>query len=100
MGMTVWWAAGLCVAAVMTAGGNAAPAAEKTRAPSKDEQEIRALQDRMVVAINAKDTESVMKAYVPGDELFVFDMGFPRHRLGSEACKRDWQDFFDVASGA
>ena len=99
MRTTLWWAAGSCVAAVMIAGCNTTLAAEMTRVPSKNEQEIHALLDRMIVAVNAKDAESVMKAYVSGDELFVFDMGFPRHRVGSEACKQDWQDFFNVASG-
>lgn len=98
MRMTVWRAVGICAAVVMMVGGNATPAAEIIHAPSKDEQEIRALLDRMVVAVNAKDADSVMKTYVSGDELFVFDMGLPRHRLGSQACKQDWQDFFDVAS--
>jgi hypothetical protein len=55
-------------------GINAASAAE-TRASSKDEQEIRALHERMVVAVDAKHVEPVMKAYVRRDELFVFDMG-------------------------
>ena len=75
--------------------GQALPA----RAQSKDEQQIRALDDRLAAAVNARDVDAIMKAYVPGNELFVFDLGLPRQHVGWEAYKKDWQDFFDVVQG-
>jgi uncharacterized protein (TIGR02246 family) len=68
-------------------------------AHSKDEQEIRALEDRYVAAVNAKDVDAIMKGYVPGNELFVFDLGLPRQHAGWNDYKKDWQDFFAVVQG-
>jgi uncharacterized protein (TIGR02246 family) len=69
------------------------------RAPSKDAQEIRALEDRLVAAVNAKDVDAIMRGYVPGNELFVFDLGLPRQHAGWDDYKKDWQDFFEVVQG-
>ncbi|MGA2364653.1 MAG: hypothetical protein ABSG12_04070 [Steroidobacteraceae bacterium] len=41
---------------------------------NSEEQEIRALEDRYVAAVNAKEVNMIMKGYVPGNELFVFDL--------------------------
>ena len=75
--------------------GHALPAC----AQSKNEQEIRALEDRYVAAVNAKVVDAIMKGYVPGNELFVFDLGLPRQHSGWNDYKKDWQDFFVVAQG-
>jgi uncharacterized protein (TIGR02246 family) len=37
-----------------------------------DEEEIRALYDRVATAYSAKDVDALMQNYAPGDELFVF----------------------------
>jgi ketosteroid isomerase-like protein len=66
------------------------------RAQSKDELEIRALEDRYVAAENGKDVDAIMKGYAPGNELFVFDLGLPRQHAGWDSYKKDWQDFFLV----
>jgi len=62
--------------------------------PAKDEQEIRALEDRFVAAVKAKDVEAIMRSYAPGTELFVFDVTPPRQYVGFDAYKKDWQEFF------
>jgi ketosteroid isomerase-like protein len=49
--------------------------------------------------MNAKDVDAIMKGYVPGSELFVFDLGLPRQHAGWDAYKKDWQDFFDALQG-
>jgi uncharacterized protein (TIGR02246 family) len=85
----------LVVAIAAVSSGQALPA----RAQSKDEQEIRALEDRYVAAVSAKDVDAIMKGYVPGKELFVFDLGLPRQHAGWDAYKKDWQDFFGVVQG-
>ena len=69
------------------------------RAQMKDEQEIRALEDRFAAAFNAKDLDAIMKMYVPGNDLFVFDVGVPRQHVGWDDYKKDWQDFLAMFSG-
>ena len=69
------------------------------RAQTKDEQEIRALEDRFAAAFNAKDLDAIMKFYVPGNDLFVFDVGVPRQHVGWDDYKKDWQDFLALFSG-
>jgi uncharacterized protein (TIGR02246 family) len=86
------------LAVAMVAGVSAAEAADGTNTPRNDEVQIRALLDRIAVAVKAKDIVSVMKAYLRSDELFVFNMGVPRHLSGSDALRQDWQDFFNQAT--
>ena len=78
---------GLYAAAPQTSGGN------------KDEQEIRALEERFAAAFRAKDAAAIMKNYVPGSELFVFDLSVPRQYVGFDAYKKDWEDFFAAFPG-
>ncbi len=86
--------AGLCALAGLSGCQRA-----QAQTQSKDEQEIRALEDKFAAAFNAKDTDAIMKYYVPGDELFVFDVGVPRQHVGWEDYKKDWQDFFNTFHG-
>jgi len=74
-------------------------AALPAQAQTKDEQEIRALEDRFAAAFNAKDLDTIMKVYVPGNDLFVFDVGVPRQHVGWDDYKKDWQDFLATFSG-
>ena len=94
----VWGLAGLWTAAVIAAGvaagGHVASAAENR---SRDEQEIRALQARLAAAVSARDLDAVMKEYVPGNELFVFDSDLPRQHTGWESYKKDWGNALDSA---
>jgi ketosteroid isomerase-like protein len=78
---------GLYAAAPQTSGGN------------KDEQEIRALEDRFAAASRAKDVPAIMKGYAPGSELFVFDVSPPRQYVGFDAYKKDFEDFFAAFPG-
>jgi uncharacterized protein (TIGR02246 family) len=80
------------VAGCMSAGP---PAQAQTR----DEQEIRALEDRFAAAANAKDLDAIMKVYVPGNDLFVFDVGAPRQHVGWDDYKKDWHDFLSMLPG-
>ena len=74
-------------------------AALPARAQSKDEQEIRALEDQFAAAASAKDLDAIMKVYVPGNDLFVFDVGVPRQHVGWEDYKKDWHDFLGLLPG-
>jgi len=78
---------GLYAAAPQTSGGN------------KDEQEIRALEERFAVAFRAKDVPAIMKGYAPGSELFVFDVSPPRQYVGFDAYRKDFEDFFAAFPG-
>jgi len=69
------------------------------RAQTRDEQEIHALEDQFAAAANAKDLDAIMKVYVPGNDLFVFDVGVPRQHVGWEDYKKDWHDFLAMLPG-
>jgi ketosteroid isomerase-like protein len=69
------------------------------RAQTRDEQEIRALEDQFAAAANAEDLDAIMKVYVPGNDLFVFDVGVPRQHVGWDDYKKDWHDFLAVYPG-
>ena len=74
-------------------------AAVPARAQSKDEQAIRALEDQFAAAASAKNLDGIMKVYIPGNELFVFDVGVPRQHVGWDDYKKDWQDFLGLYPG-
>jgi uncharacterized protein (TIGR02246 family) len=69
------------------------------RAQTRDEREIRALEDQFAAAANAKDLDAIMKVYVPGNDLFVFDVGVPRQHVGWDDYKKDWHDFLAMLPG-
>jgi ketosteroid isomerase-like protein len=95
-GVQIWSAAALWAASIIAVGMRMAPAAE---GPSTDEQEIRALQSRLAADVSAGDLDGVMKAYVPGNKLFVFDSDLPRQHTGWESFKQDWGNFVNSAKG-
>lgn len=92
MRMPLWALAGLLAIAVVTTGAHAAMAGQR-----EDEQDIRALQARLAASVSARDLDAVMTAYVPGNELFVFDSDLPRQHTGWDAYKKDWWDFLGSA---
>jgi uncharacterized protein (TIGR02246 family) len=68
-------------------------------AESSDEKAIRDLESRFVAAFNAKDVDAIMKVYVPGQELLVFDVVPPRQYVGADAYRKDWEDTFASFQG-
>jgi uncharacterized protein (TIGR02246 family) len=66
----------------------------RAQSQSKDEQEIRALEDKFAAAFSAKDAEAVMKVYAPGSDLVVFDVIPPRQYVGWDAYKKDFESTF------
>jgi uncharacterized protein (TIGR02246 family) len=68
-------------------------------AAASDKAGIEALENRFAAAFNAKDLDAIMKVYVPGQSLFVFDMGVPRQHVGSDDYRKDWQDFLGSFKG-
>src|SRR4029077_3840518 len=67
-----------------------APAAS---AKGSDEAEIKALEQRIADAANAKDPDAIMKNYLGGEGLFVFDVVPPRQYVGADAFHKDWEGF-------
>ena len=68
-------------------------------ARADDRAEIRALEERFVAAMKAKDLDAIMKVYAPGRTLFVFDVIPPRQYVGAAAYRKDWQTFLDSFEG-
>jgi len=61
--------------------------------------EIRAIQLSIASAAEARNLDTVMSHYLPGDKLFVFDMYPPRAYLGWNAFREDWKNFIDNLKG-
>ena len=61
--------------------------------------EIRALLDRYVQAVAARDIDAIMNLYVPNKSLLVFDVLVPRQYAGAAAYRKDWRDFLDSFAG-
>ncbi|HTE29512.1 MAG TPA: nuclear transport factor 2 family protein [Chryseolinea sp.] len=64
-----------------------------------DEAAIRALEDRFAAAFNAGDIDAMMKNYIPGKGLVVFDVVPPRQHLGADAYRKAWMGFFTHFTG-
>jgi len=63
-------------------------------AASDDEAAIRALEERFAAAFNAGDVDAMMKNYIPGQNLVVFDVVPPRQHSGADAYRKAWVGFF------
>jgi uncharacterized protein (TIGR02246 family) len=61
--------------------------------------DIKALEDRFIAALKAKDLDAIMKVYVPDQTLFVFDVVPPRQYVGAAAYRKDWQEFLGSING-
>lgn len=79
------------LALVLTAAGSSGLAAD---ASSNDNAAITALYKQFGVALEHKDLNGVMSLYVPGDGLFVFDVGPPREHRGWNDYREDWKTLF------
>jgi ketosteroid isomerase-like protein len=68
-------------------------------AGAADVAQIKALEARFVDAVNAKDVNAIMRVYVPGESLVVFDVVPPRQYVGAVAYRKDWTDFLATLKG-
>ncbi len=68
-------------------------------AGASDVAKIRALEARFAAAFNKKDVDAIMKVYVPGKSLVVFDVVPPRQYVGAAAYRKDWENFFALFQG-
>jgi ketosteroid isomerase-like protein len=69
------------------------------QAASDDEAKIKALNVAFTAAVNAKDIDAIMKAYVPDESLVIFDIIPPRQYIGAKAFRKDWEDFMAFFKG-
>jgi ketosteroid isomerase-like protein len=73
----------------------AAPAADTAKATA----DIKALEDRFLKAVLAKDVNAIMSNYVPDASLFVFDVPPPRQYVGAAAYRKDWEETLGLIPG-
>jgi ketosteroid isomerase-like protein len=74
--------------------------AKAAEAAAKDVADIKALADRFLKAMLAKDVNAIMAFYVPDASLFVFDVTPPRQHVGAAAYRKDWEDLLSLFPGA
>ncbi|MGH7948180.1 MAG: YybH family protein [Candidatus Binataceae bacterium] len=87
------------VAAVLLALAIAAPRLAGAQDDTKAEKELRAIGARWADAFRRKDADALIKLYVPGKSLVVFDVIPPRQYVGSDAYRQDFKSFFDSFKG-
>ncbi len=85
-----------CAFGVMAALLSQATAAN---AETRDEAQIRALENKFAAAFNAKDVDAIMRVYVPDRSLVVFDLVPPRQYVGAAAYRNDWENFLGSFDG-
>jgi ketosteroid isomerase-like protein len=59
-----------------------------------DKAAIQALEDSFAAAFNTGDIDAMMKHYIPGNSLVVFDVVPPRQHAGAAAYRKAWEGFF------
>jgi ketosteroid isomerase-like protein len=68
-------------------------------AVNADKAAIQALEDTYNEGLNAKDIDKIMSVYLPGKQLFVFDVVPPREYKGWDAYKKDYEGLFSAFTG-
>jgi uncharacterized protein (TIGR02246 family) len=63
------------------------------------EAEIRNLLTRWEAAFRAKDADAVMSVYAPGDVVVAFDIVPPLGKVGNEAYRQNYEEFFAMFKG-
>ena len=77
----------------------AAPVDAASASAAHDKAAIQALESRFAAAFNAKDVNAIMRVYLPGPNLFVFDVTPPRQHVGWSDYKADWEETFKTTPG-
>lgn len=63
------------------------------------EEEIRNLLARWEEAFRAKDADAVMSVYADGDLVVAFDIVPPLAKVGNNAYRRNYEEFFEMFTG-
>lgn len=85
--------------AMLALGAIAGTLAIRAYAKAEDEAEIKALEDRLMAAIGAKDLKAVMACYEPGQKIVIFDAIPPLQYVGAKAWSDDWAGLFKENPG-
>lgn len=87
------------VFAALLAGAASATLVVAADTKTKEEGEIRGLEQRFAAAFKAKDVNAIMAVYVPDQSLFIFDVVPPRQYVGADAYRKDFENFFAAYPG-
>ena len=74
-----------------------AASAIRVSARTSDTAEIKALEQRLIDGIKAKDAKQIMSCY--SDDVFAYDVVPPRQYVGAAAFQKPWQGFLDMFKG-
>lgn len=67
--------------------------------PDRPEDQIRNLLTRWEAAFRAKDANAVMSVYAPGAAVVAFDIVPPLAKVGRDAYRQNYEEFFAMFSG-
>ncbi len=71
-------------------------AASAAHAGSKDQEQLRTLESRVIAAINSRNVDALMANYPADESLVVFDNAIPLQYIGARAWRAEWQRAFSV----
>src|ERR1700747_1340629 len=74
-----------------------AASAARVSARTSDTAEIKALEQRLIDGIKAKDVKQIMSCC--SDDLFAYDVVPPRQYVGAAAFQKAWQNFLGMFKG-
>ena len=69
------------------------------RAAPSDTAQLQALEQKLSAAVEARNVDAIMQAYIPDESLFVFDVIPPRQYVGAKAFRKDWEAFLASTKG-
>ena len=70
---------------------------KRASAKTSDTAEIKALEQRLIDGIKAKDVKQIMSCY--SDDVFAYDVVPPRQYVGAAAFQKPWKGFLDMFKG-
>jgi ketosteroid isomerase-like protein len=70
------------------------------RAAPDDAARIRGMEDKLAAAVEARNLDGIMQAYIADETLFVFDVIPPRQYIGAAAFRKDWSEFLAGTKGS
>jgi ketosteroid isomerase-like protein len=71
-----------------------------TNSGSGDEEVIRSLYNQWEIAASGKDLNKIMSFYAPNDTAVFYDAFPPREYKGTNAYRKDYENFFATFSGS
>jgi ketosteroid isomerase-like protein len=71
-----------------------AASAIRVSARTSDTAEIKALEQRLIDGMKARDARQIMSCY--SDDVFAYDVVPPRQYVGAAAFQKPWQGFLDM----